>query len=86
MATTPSSKPTATSLASCGVQHAFQRIAEGVIDVISAAVPNLDCTIFTATDDGKIGMEDSKRDIVGMTFHATLAEIILDSFVVACGD
>jgi len=48
------------------------------VDAIGAAVPNLECSVFTSTCTmGILGwMEDSERD-VGMNFHGLHTQLLL---------
>ncbi len=72
--------------------RALHGIAESILETICAAIPHLDRSILASTnDDGEVGVEYSKGDVVGVAFHGlytTFAEIVpdLDRLVVASGD
>jgi hypothetical protein len=79
-------------LAESCTPSAFQCVAEGIFYSICAAVPDLDGSVLTTTDNyGEIGMKDGKGDIVGMALHrlnTAFTQVIpdFDSLVIASGD
>ena len=70
----------------------LQPVAQRVLQPIRAAVPDLHRPVLAPTDDDReVGVEDRKRDVVGVALHrlnAALAEVVpdLDRFVVAGRD
>jgi len=76
----------------CDTPGAFECIAEGILEPVRVAIPNLDRPVLTATDDDwEIGMEDGKRGVIGVSLHslyAAFGEVIpdLDGLVITGSD
>ena len=70
----------------------FELVAERVLDMASAAIPHLSCSILApAEDDWQVWIEGSERDVIRVALHGlhtALAEVVpdLDCPVVTNGD
>jgi len=96
MTTMPSLKPHGDLICDpmqCNTPGAFECIAEGILESVRVAIPDLDGPVLTATnDDWEIGMEDGKRRVIDMPLHCSLyaafGEVIqdVDGLVVSGSD